>query len=662
MVLGVRKILPEVRIHLVAREECKCLDIDEWIDISAVAKKPFASLQEIGRAKPDLIVILLNGRWIFWRQWLFGALLRGRGSLIFNKNGDAFFLCLKSLPRLILTLFRTQDLDPSKPSLPSRFQGILVRIAKFPMSCFRTMTRRLSVRTPAILHPVFGRSPEFHRIHHVICIGSGMPEEVEMMVLGIRKLLPETKIHMVAQPECKQLPVDEWIDIRIVERSPFAALRNLGRSRPDLVAVLMNGRWVFWRQWLFGSLLRARCSLIFNKNGDAFFLRLRSIPHLAQTLFRREGNGHRHGLISQILEFLSRIAGLPVLFFEAIAMQWSRKKLDPAFALSLPGEQAWRTPQDQDACYQTGASGDAKSTRDQTAPQRTLEFTGERFVPTPGLDPNLVIEHYSRYSFASSFAAGKSVLDAGCGEGYGVASLARVAQEAVGVDVSSEAIDNAKKRYRQPNLEFLHVDAAKDYPFPDQHFDVVTSFEVIEHIRNWNDYLQRINRVLAETGMLILSSPNRPYYRDERGEVNPYHHHEFDLEELDRTLAAHFPHRKMFGQNHYGGILIEDFQSDRVQVDSSGGLTGREIGNSHYLLAVCSRSPLPQMEGLCYPSIRGNQMRERERQIAFLQSELQKAKDAYEQLASEFEQRGLWALTMQREIEKLRCRLEDGGK
>lgn len=516
------------------------------------------------------------------------------------------------------------------------------------------------MRTPAILHPVIGRSPDFSCINRAVCMGSGTPAEVEKMIHGLRKILPMAQVHMVAQPECKQLDVDQWIDMRVVESKPLASLRALGRVKPDLVVILVNGRWVFWRQWLFGSLLRARFSLIFNKNGDAFFLGLQSIPHLNRSLFQRVRNGRGRGQISWFMDFLTRIAGFPVLFFEALVMESSRKKLDPAFVLPLPGQFDWLACQEKDLAHESRTAEVGDIAGKEEVQRSHLGFTGERFVP--GVDPNLEIEHYSRYSFASRLVDGKRILDAGCGEGYGVASLARVAREAVGIDVSLEDIDSARSRYPQPNLDFIHVDATEDYPFPDKHFDVVTSFEVIEHIRNWSEYLERIDRVLSDTGMLIISSPNRPYYRDERGEINPYHYHEFDLEELDRILAVHFSHRKMFGQNHYGGILIEDYESDRVQVDSSGGLAGRELGNSHFLLAVCSRSPIPQITGLCYPSIRGNQMRERERQIAFLQEELQKAKDAYEQLESEFEKRGLWALSMQKDLEKLRSQREGGGK
>mgnify|MGYP002682774189 CR=1 FL=1 len=55
-------------------------------------------------------------------------------------------------------------------------------------------------------------------------------------------------------------------------------------------------------------------------------------------------------------------------------------------------------------------------------PTPDLPFTGERFVP--GARGEIWVEHWHRYHFASRFAAGKRVVDAACGEGYGSALLA----------------------------------------------------------------------------------------------------------------------------------------------------------------------------------------------------------------------------------------------
>src|SRR6202158_4675765 len=74
-----------------------------------------------------------------------------------------------------------------------------------------------------------------------------------------------------------------------------------------------------------------------------------------------------------------------------------------------------------------------------------ITFTGERFVP--GCAGEIAYEHWHRYAFARRFAAGKRVLDAACGEGYGSALLGAVAESVVGVDIDASAIAHAGERY-----------------------------------------------------------------------------------------------------------------------------------------------------------------------------------------------------------------------
>jgi 2-polyprenyl-3-methyl-5-hydroxy-6-metoxy-1,4-benzoquinol methylase len=98
----------------------------------------------------------------------------------------------------------------------------------------------------------------------------------------------------------------------------------------------------------------------------------------------------------------------------------------------------------------------------------------ERIVPD-ATEPGIVALHEKRYAFALSFCAGKDVLDAGCGVGYGSAILAGAARRVVGVDRSEEAISYARERYARPNVEFV-VDDLLELGQPDGEFDVVCAF------------------------------------------------------------------------------------------------------------------------------------------------------------------------------------------
>src|SRR5262252_5618642 len=109
-----------------------------------------------------------------------------------------------------------------------------------------------------------------------------------------------------------------------------------------------------------------------------------------------------------------------------------------------------------------------------------MEFTGERFVPE--CTREIWYEHWHRYQFASAVASGRRVLDAACGEGYGSALLARTAQSVVGLDIDAAAVQHARARYgKQSNLRFEQGDAIALPAFASP-FDLIVSFETLEHV------------------------------------------------------------------------------------------------------------------------------------------------------------------------------------
>ena len=144
-----------------------------------------------------------------------------------------------------------------------------------------------------------------------------------------------------------------------------------------------------------------------------------------------------------------------------------------------------------------------------------LPFTGERF--TPECVREIWYEHWHRYAFAQRFAAGKRVLDAACGEGYGTAMLAGVAAHAFGVDIDATSVAHAQARYAgRANLEYRQADVTQ-LPFADRSFDVVVSFETLEHLAAQEQLLREFSRVLADDGVLVLSSPDKRTYSDLAG-------------------------------------------------------------------------------------------------------------------------------------------------
>jgi SAM-dependent methyltransferase len=174
---------------------------------------------------------------------------------------------------------------------------------------------------------------------------------------------------------------------------------------------------------------------------------------------------------------------------------------------------------------------------------RQLDFDGERVIP--GKTPiYLIWAHTARYQFARRHLRGRRILDAGCGEGYGARYLAQYVDATIGVDIDPQAAAYAQQRYGQPDLAFMAMDCRR-LAFADDSFDFVTSFEVIEHFHAVDDYLSEIHRVMAPSGVFVLSTPNKE--RTPAG-VNPFHDKEYTADEFREVLTRHFPRVECYGQ------------------------------------------------------------------------------------------------------------------
>jgi SAM-dependent methyltransferase len=245
-------------------------------------------------------------------------------------------------------------------------------------------------------------------------------------------------------------------------------------------------------------------------------------------------------------------------------------------------------------------------------------FTGERVIPGE-VEADLLNEHLARYAFAARLARGKRVLDAGCGAGYGAARLAACARYVAALDIDFETVNAARAQYESSNLSFIQGDCRK-LPFPEACFDLVVAFEVVEHLERWEELLAEARRVLAPRGELIISTPNRVYYAESRESPNPFHVHEFDYGEFCLALEAQFPHLRVFLENHADGVVF--VPPEPAGVETAIEKMTADPAGSHFFVAVCSPSPLHGSPAFVYVPQAGNVLREREKHIALLESEL----------------------------------------
>ncbi|MDF2594674.1 MAG: hypothetical protein K0R69_1015 [Clostridia bacterium] len=202
--------------------------------------------------------------------------------------------------------------------------------------------------------------------------------------------------------------------------------------------------------------------------------------------------------------------------------------------------------------------------------QDHVTFTGERIVINQQVKENartnnILKEHMVRYELASSFVKEKKVLDAACGTGYGTKMLKCAGAEHVtGIDISQESIDNALLTYQEDHIEFIQGDVYH-LPFSGEVFDVIVSFETIEHIASGEALLKEAARILKIGGTLIISTPNRSIsnpglYMEERP-INNYHPYEYKTIEFIGELLKYFDILELYGQG-----FIEDCDTFATKV------------------------------------------------------------------------------------------------
>lgn len=180
----------------------------------------------------------------------------------------------------------------------------------------------------------------------------------------------------------------------------------------------------------------------------------------------------------------------------------------------------------------------------------------------------IYLRHVAAYEFAQSYILGKSVLDLGCGAGYGTKTLASLgAGQITGIDLSSTnlpEIDRVGKPFINGNILKL--------PFPDRTFDTIVSFQVIEHIDNELRYLAEVYRVLSPGGIFILSTPNKalrllPF----QPPFNPYHVREYTLNSFGKALKQQFSEVELLGLQATSEVMQIEYarlKKDPIQVYS----------------------------------------------------------------------------------------------
>ncbi len=212
-------------------------------------------------------------------------------------------------------------------------------------------------------------------------------------------------------------------------------------------------------------------------------------------------------------------------------------------------------------------------------------------------DRNNFLNHMKFYEFAAQFVAGKVVLDAGCGSGYGTKILAYGgAGEIHGVDLSEHAIDFARRNFGEFS-EFSVQPVTQMAEFADHTFDVCICSEVLEHLKDYGkekDAIVEISRVCKVDGLIILGTPNIELSND----------HGFSYQEISGLCEDSFRDYVLFENSLLPDEKAERLWHERKKRGLCGVVVNQDVKMDEVVLDEAQVRPrLKRAECAAVPSV-----------------------------------------------------------
>lgn len=207
----------------------------------------------------------------------------------------------------------------------------------------------------------------------------------------------------------------------------------------------------------------------------------------------------------------------------------------------------------------------------------------------------LYLVHAKAYETAAALGARKDVLDWGCNVGYGMEVLSRTARSVCGLDLSELAVRAARRRLKRRATDIQWYQGGRCH-YADNSFDVVTSFQVLEHVTDHDTYFGEILRVLRQDGVAIFTTPNAAIRLVPGMEPwNEFHVHEFTPVELDEILTSRFQTvtvRGLFATEELYAIERDRVESIKESILRDGlHVTGRNADSDAERNAPLTRDP-----------------------------------------------------------------------
>ena len=107
-----------------------------------------------------------------------------------------------------------------------------------------------------------------------------------------------------------------------------------------------------------------------------------------------------------------------------------------------------------------------------------------------------------RFVLGDGPRAGRA-LDVGCAAGFCMAAMRELGFETHGLEISETIASHARERF---GFDTVHIGPLEQAPYPDEHFDLITMWDVVEHVADPIALLNRARELLAPGGLLVIET------------------------------------------------------------------------------------------------------------------------------------------------------------
>lgn len=199
----------------------------------------------------------------------------------------------------------------------------------------------------------------------------------------------------------------------------------------------------------------------------------------------------------------------------------------------------------------------------------TTEIASDKITSDNPIHQRLLKAYYLAQPYING-----NVLEIGCGEGRGLDLLAPASDQYTALDKIQEIIDRLQLAH--PSIHFIQGSIPPMSMLEDDQYDVVISFQVIEHIKDDKAYLKEIHRVLKPGGRAIITTPNIKKTLSR----NPWHMREYTAEQLTTLAKSIFQKVEMKGVSGNDKVM-EYYEMNKKSVHK---IMRFDIFNLQYLL------------------------------------------------------------------------------